>query len=281
MNRQPQSSDASARAAHINVDFNALREVAYLGVRRAAAFLSIGLATTEDYVPISFAIEKHSSWRFLREPVPESLAKDAVKEFRSWLIGNALRELDLHFSLFLDQISWYVRLSKLHGKRVRTTHIIKTISGETNAAKKYDTVMRELGELEPDTSMLRSLSNARNCLAHSNGVVGPRHANADGSLEIRWLGLQARLTEGEKQTILPPVFEPIYVPGGGTIELVVTERERYFSIGEKIDLTPYDLHEICFYYLQLTDQVTTKFAADLASRGIGAAEASSATVPPE
>ena len=47
----------------INIDFNSLREVAYLGVRRAAAFLGIGLETTEDYVPTTFSIAKHSMWR--------------------------------------------------------------------------------------------------------------------------------------------------------------------------------------------------------------------------
>lgn len=218
--------------------------------------------------------------RFLPEPVPESLAKEAVKEFRSWLIGNALRELDLNFSLFLDRISWYVRLSKLHGKRVRTTHIIKTIAGETNAAKKYDIVMGELGEPKTDSSMLRSLSNARNCLSHSGGIVSPRHANADGSLEIRWLGLQPRLNDGEKRTDLPPVIrEPIHVSRGGIIEIVFTERAKRFVIGEKIDLTPYDLHEICLYYVQLTERVTAKFADDLASRGISAPDSSSPAQP--
>ena len=88
------------------------------------------------------------------------------------------------------------------------------------------------------------------------------------------------MTEGGRETVLPPVFEPIYVPDGGTIELIVTERAKRFAVGEKIDLTPYDLHEICFYYLQLTNQVATKFAADLASRGIGEAEASSPMAPP-
>ena len=153
---------------------------------------------------------------------------------------------------------------------MRTTHVIKTIAGETNVAKKYDTVMKELGDDQPNSSMLRSLSNARNCLAHTAGVVGTRHANAEGLLEVRWIGLQPRLNEGDKQTLLPPaIVEPIYVPGGGIIELIVAERVKRFELGQKIDLTPNELHEICFYYLRLADEVIAKFAGDLSARGIG------------
>jgi hypothetical protein len=51
--------------------------------------------------------------------------------------------------------------------------------------------------------------------------------------------------------------------------MVIVEREKWFSVGEKIELKPGELHEICIYYSRLTDKVMELFAADLASRGIG------------
>lgn len=259
----------------IRLDRNTLRETAYLGVRRAAAFLAIGLNTTEEYIPQSLALTNLSMWHLFPEPLPEQSAREAVKEFRTWLISNALRELDAHFSLFLDNTCFAVRLSKLHGTRVRTDHVIKMITAETNAAKKYGIVMNELGEDKPGASMLWSLSNARNCLTHNRGVVTDRYSNSSGSLSIKWLGIQGRLVQGEHQIILPPIFDALQAPDPSKeafVEIAMIEREKRFGIGQRIELTPNDLHEICFYYLRLTDQVVERLTANLAARGIGPVE---------
>jgi hypothetical protein len=256
------------------IDFAKLREIARKGVSRAAAFLSVGLSVTENYVPASLALEKDSMWRFFPEPVPEQIGKEAVREFRFWLVGNALRELDLHFSLFLDSTWAMLAWSKLHRTRVSSAYTVKQISGETNAAKKFSMLMRELGDAKPDTSMLWSLSNARNCLTHNVGVVIPRYANSDQTLLIRWIGFEARLQQGEQYIVMPPVMDMLQAPDPSKeadVVLAVVEREKRFAAGEKIELTPGELHEICFYYLRLTDQVMERFSADLAARGIGPA----------
>jgi hypothetical protein len=282
MSRKARPKTASVTRKEIRVDFNTLRETAYLGVRRAAAFLGIGLNTTEEYIPQSLTLTTLSMWRFFPEPLPEESGREAVKEFRIWLIGNALRELDTHFSLFLDNTCFAVRLSKLHGTRVKTDHIIKSIAAETNVSKKYSIVMNELGEKEAEASMLWSLSNARNCLTHNAGIVSDRHANVGGSLEIRWLGLEARLPDREMPVVLPPVFDkPVKINKGERIEIATIERSKHFALGEKIQLTPNELHEICVYYLCLADQVVEKFAADLAARGVVAEEIPSRLRPAE
>jgi len=276
MSRKARSEAKRVARKQIHLDFNALREPAYLGVRRAAAFLGIGLNTTDDYIPQSLALTNLSMWHFFPEPLPEPSGREAVKEFRAWLIGNALRELDAHFSLFLDNTCFVIRLSKLHGTRVRSNHIVKTIAAETNVAKKYGLVMNELGEQKPEASMLWSLSNARNCLTHNGGVVTDRYANSNGSLLIKWLGMEGRLIQGEHQIVLPPIFDAQQAPDPtkeAFVAIVLIEREKRFEVGRKIELTPNDLHEICFYYLRLTDQVIERVGADLTARGIGPVEA--------
>jgi hypothetical protein len=255
------------------VDFAELREISYKGVRRAAAFLGIGLPVTENYVPESLSLTQYSMWQFFPEPIPKSVGMEAVSEFRSWLVGNALRELDLFFNLFLDAIWNTAAWSELHGTRVRSTHTIEQIASETNGAKKFSKVMRKLGDPKPDTSMLWSLSNARNCLSHNGGIVAPRYAKFDGALLIRWIGLEARLQQGERYIVLPPVIVDAFQAPDPSQEadvvIVVVEREKRFAIGEKIDLRPEELHEICFYYQQLTDQVVKGLADSLKARGIG------------
>lgn len=257
---------------HMTIDFAKLRDIAYLGVRRAAAFLSIGLSRTENYIPASLALSEHSNWRFFPEPLPEAAGHDAVKEFRSWLIDNALRELDLRFSLFLDATTSLRKWSELHEVRVRSDHKINENLNQTNAAKKFTRLMKELWIPTPDASMLWSLSNARNCLSHAAGIVTLRHANSDGYLSIRWLGLEPRIAQGDKYTVVPPVFDSLQAPDPSQeadLIIVVVEREKQFGLGTKVELSAYDLHEICFYYQQLTEQVLQQFAAYLRARGIG------------
>jgi hypothetical protein len=188
------------------IDPNKVREIAKQGVRRAAAFLGVGLPITENYIPSSLALEQHSLWRFFPEPVPEQLGRDAVREFRSWLVRNALRELDSHFNRFLDEIWMMLAWSKLHGRVVSSAYTVKQISDETNAAKKLNMVMRELGEAEPDTSMLWSMSNVRNCLTHNFGVVAPRYAKSAGALLIRSTAFETRIQQCESHVVVPPVI---------------------------------------------------------------------------
>jgi len=273
----------AARPLQLIIDPKQLREIGKQGVRRAAAFLGIGLPLTETYIPSSLALEQHSMWRFFPEPVPEPLGRDAVREFRSWLVGNALRELDTYFSLFLDETWKLLTWSKLHGTAVSSTHTVKQISDETNAAKKLRLVMRTLGDEEPDTSMLWSMSNARNCLTHNLGLVAPRYAKSDGALLIRWTAFEARIQQRTQYIVVPPVIiDGLQAPDPSQeadVVMAIVEREKRFAIGEKIELTPGELHEICVYYSRVTDLVTEKFIADLVARGIGPAQHPSGSAP--
>jgi hypothetical protein len=265
----------STQPLQLMIDPDKVREIARQGVRRAAAFLGVGLPLTENYIPSSLALEQYSLWRFFPEPVPEQLGKDAVREFRSWLVGNALRELDSYFNRFLDETWMMLAWSNLHGTVVSSAHTVKQISDDTNAANKLRMVMRELGDAEPDTSMLWSMSNARNCLTHNLGVVAPRYAKFNGALLIRWTAIETRIQQGERHVVVPPVIiDGLQAPDPSQeadLVMVIVEREKRFAVAEKIELTPGELHEICIYYSRLADQVTERFIANLAARGIAPA----------
>lgn len=255
---------------HIRFEPDELREIAYLGVRRASAFMSIGLQTTEEFIPNSLSVERHSMLRFMPETISEADAKVAVQEYRSWIIGNSLRELDLNFNIFLDRAYHLIQLSKLHGTRLKVELRLPNVAGQTNVGEKYKAVMSEIGGSEPnDASMLRSLSNARNCLAHNNGIVTERYAHTNGNLEMMWIGIEGRIPDRDPPIIFPPVIsDPIEVAKGERIEMAVVVRRKCFVIGSKVELTPHELQEICFLYIRLTDKVVDNFLKDLRARGI-------------
>src|SRR4029077_20342216 len=98
---------------------------------------------------------------------------------------------------FLDE-AWRVsELSKLVGKLVSSNYSIKLISEDTNAASKLDKLLKVLGDATLDTSKLRSLSKARNCLTHYFGIVTSRHTNSDDTLIIKWTAFELRVQQGE------------------------------------------------------------------------------------
>jgi hypothetical protein len=139
--------------------------------------------------------------------------------------------------------------------------------------------------VEPDTSMLWSMSNARNCLTHNLGVVAPRYAKSAGVLLIRWTAFETRIQQGERHVVVPPLItDGLQAPDPSQEAdwvMVIVEREKRFAIAERIELTPGELHEICIYYSRLADQVTESFSANLAARGIAPAQWSrSATAIP-
>lgn len=73
-------SERRSAPVQLVIDFAKLIDIASVGVRRAAAFLAIGLSATENYVPTSLALERDSMWHFFPDPVAESVGKDAVTE---------------------------------------------------------------------------------------------------------------------------------------------------------------------------------------------------------
>jgi hypothetical protein len=128
----------ATRPLLLNIDFLKMKEISFLGIRRASAFLGIGLNATRDWKNPSLVLDSFIKWHFLPEPFPEDQMIDAIEEFRRWIIGNSLRELDASFNIFVDEV-WAVKeWAKLHNTSVPSSHKIRTISAQTNAAnRKY------------------------------------------------------------------------------------------------------------------------------------------------
>lgn len=274
--------DAGRRVAAFEINLDKLKARTALGVRRAAAFLGIALNSTAGPELPALALTDQSMWRFFPADEPMGVVSAAVAEFKVWIVGNALRELDAHFSQFLDEVWYCLEFAKLSGTSVPFDHVIKGISEDTNAASKYQRIFEAIGSKNEDGDGLRSLSLARNCLSHSHGVVAPRHTNLENALEMRWLGLEGRIQQGEEYVVFGPKIEGMGVQAPdpskeAEVVLVVVQRSKRFVVGERIVLDPVELHEICFNYLRLTDILLNAFQVFLTARGIGPSEGTNAS----
>jgi hypothetical protein len=249
------------RNVELNFDLTKLKDQGLLGVRRASAFLCFGLIPTYGEPPKSASLDTAFRFQFLPEPLPEELAIQIVAEYRTWLVGGALRELDLHCHLFLDAVWRTSQWASLHGKSVPSNFRVSEISQDTNAASKLKKVLKALkGDDSDSIRRLWTITNARNCLTHNAGMVSPRYANSEENkkLKISWLGQQLRLEQGDAFTEITPEGNSFQAPDPSKEAHVVMrflEREKSFDVGTQILLTPHELHELCFFYVMLVERI--------------------------
>ncbi len=265
--------EEGAPQVNLSLDFQQLKNISVLGVRRAAAFIAIALNATENVADQSLALPSASMWRFFPEPVPNELLLNSVAEFRVWVVGCAMRELDAAFNDFVD-LAWAMNeWSKLHGHRVRSDHTIRTISAKTNAGAKLQMLFEEIGVESLDVRKLKSLSNLRNCLTHARGLVTERHCNVEGALQVEWLGFELGF---EQEGIFTPMPQPIPSEGvaapdpsaPASIVLKVVDKSASFKKGAQVLLKPDDLHEMCQFYLGATDRAAAFLLNAVKGRGL-------------
>ena len=97
-----------------------------------------------------------------------------------------------------------------------------------------------------------SLTRARNCLAHRQGVVGDEDCDSEGALILTWLGVDAKITEadGTEHFISPETLGPFdssefNQDANARLTVIMTDREQRFERGERVMVPARSLQEIC------------------------------------
>lgn len=238
-----------------------MQQRAYVGVRRAAAFLGISERMLESEFPMSLTLGRGIKRQFLPDPIPAELVPELRENWRTWVTGNALRELDQFLSLYLDDAYDITERAKIIAGDLPPHHVWNRIDRTTNVAEKHRRVLEAANRFADahveDQSCLASLSGARNCLAHDLGIITPKRAT-DGELMVRWLALRTVIEQGETVTVLDDADFPFTNdPDGGDARVLVhiVFAERRFAVGDHIVFTPDDLLGICLFYNIVIDRV--------------------------
>jgi hypothetical protein len=258
------------------VDLAKVTALALLSVRRATAFLAMGFRTINLPLPLELSLEEHSMLRFFPSPLPPELSEEVVNQFRIWIIGAALRELDAGYSLYLDSVYQVLTIFKDRKISVdlQKRKAIKQFTAETNVAKKFLQIENDFGIKAKSRVHIERVSMARNVLQHAGGRVRSRECVHAGHFELTWLGFDTRFV-GESTGVIERVIsdalrEPYMAqdPKGMRVELVFVQRSRAFSEGQVIELSPHDLHEICFMYQNQTVEIHEEAAKYATAHGI-------------
>jgi len=248
-------------------------EIARRGVRRASAFMAVGLQALAHDSLVSATLPSSMRYGFLPDPLPDALAAAVADEYSAWLVGNGLRELDQYFGLFADRVWWTICAGELHGKIVASDHVIGgKFHANTNVSRKIAQIVERIGDAGIHSEYFDGFSRARNSLGHAAGQVRERDTIDGGGLTLRWLALQTMLSQNgiEVPFLGESPSAEIPDPGGDEVSIIakITERTKTFSVGEQIRLSPFDLSEICFFYNQQAVTLVTHLKSWPLAQGI-------------
>ena len=87
-----------------NIDFGKILEVALKGVGRATVFLGFGVNAALDTNFNKYQLTDIAQIQLLPQEVDVQALSHFKDEFKTWLVGNGLRELIETFSVFLERL---------------------------------------------------------------------------------------------------------------------------------------------------------------------------------
>lgn len=251
------------------LDFNigAMRERANVGVRRAAAFLGLSERFLEGEFPMSLTLGRSIKRQFIADPLPDDHVPELREAWQTWIVGNALRELDQFLSLYLDAAFDWTEQSKLVAGENPPHHSWKRIDGTTNVAEKHKRVLEAAKRFEAahldDHACLVSMSKVRNCLTHDVGIVTEKRAT-DGALVARWLALRTYIEQGDKTTVLEDTDLPFETDPDGPesrVYVKVDFKEKSFPLASRVQFTADELLDMCLFYQIVIDRVAEAIVA--------------------
>lgn len=227
----------------INIDFNQIQEVADKPVRRAAAFMGLGLNAAYDENFKNYQLAPITQI----EIIPSNLNNDSIshlkKEFAIWIIAGGLNELIEGFESFLMRIHLILlvinlkkgSMSREEARKERSKFNYRGLKDKLNLmSEKYNLILE-------NASYIESLAYARNCFTHRHGIVGQNDLkNGESELAIQWKGMDVFVStpEGEEITIIPSKGrESILLKDGGDVKLRFNTCEQLSS--QKVNSSNY------------------------------------------
>lgn len=235
----------------ITIDFNKLLKIALTGVRRVSIFMGFGVNAALDEQFKTFQLSQITKIQLVSSDVSDDVLHQYKEKFLIWIEAQGFRDLVETFAVYLDNLHeacQLIRTRKLSQEN-RDNHLAFCKKGTWKKLK----ILKERFSVQPDNpNYLVSLTWARNCLVHRQGVVGPEDIRGEGkALEVSWLGMDVliRTPTGEEHYLLDNLQQKtLDLADGGEVMLKFIERSRKFSLGETLKLSTRDLAEISWYY---------------------------------
>jgi hypothetical protein len=232
----------ATKKLHINLDV--LANIGQRGVRRATAFVAMGQKAWTDESIRSATVDTVFPIRLLPDPMPQELADEVRRNFRLWVIGNAITEIVQGLSLFADDCYETAMLVRYHGKPVPQDALTKVrrCRSDTNLHSKLGRIEEDSGIRLPLLDYSDGWTRARNTLAHNNGIVRERDFSPDSQvLTVKWRHFQLSI-DGEKiDNIIGHTVEK-----GGMLGFQFAPASKDFKLGDQISFSEQEILDVAF-----------------------------------
>jgi hypothetical protein len=252
----------------LKFDFDKLREIVALGVRRATVFMGIGSNAALVQPPISHVLSDRTQFHTVPVEVSEATQKEFLTEFEKWVIANGFRELAETFSIFLTSV--YVGYVGFDRGKMDAKEFQKL----GKAFSRYGlsdqfTELRPLLDIDARfEQMFASINQARNCLAHRRGIVGPPDVPAPGQpFVFHWHTMGMELEDGTDVSMLLNTGDPFHVEAEQKLVVGPVDRSKTFQLGDPIGFARYELNEICFGVTMAMEHIRSKLIDFARSKG--------------
>lgn len=250
----------------LTIDFDKIKEIADRGVRRTAAFMGLGINAARDIEFKKYQLSNISMIQVLPADLDEKGITHIKEEFEKWVISNGLRELVESFGLFLDKIHRACLLMATHKKQMNSDDAEKfgPAFEWTGVEDKLSTLRNRFGITSEKEKYFSGINQARNCITHRKGKVGPEDLQGEKTFQLIWWGLDlyVETPSGENHSLMPPMQEKgVFLKEGGSVNIKIKDRIVEYNLGEILNLSPNDLGEICFLvHLTTVDIVKSALA---------------------
>ncbi|RWC41960.1 MAG: hypothetical protein EOS28_18375 [Mesorhizobium sp.] len=244
----------------MTINFDQLREIGNLGVRRAAVFMGIGTNAAQLDPPVSHVLDGGMQFKVVPDDLPIGPRKAYAEEFARWVVANGFRELAETFSVFLHEV--YSAALVLDREKMNVVEHRKAVAkfSRQGVSEQLTIASTMLEIAAPFAATFETMNQARNCMAHRRGVVGVEDTDSEGSFTLKWRAFALTLGDGRDLTSLLAAGQTVDVQGGQTISLGMVDREKSFSFGEQISLTQHELQEFCIAVTVAAECVTAGLA---------------------
>ena len=244
----------------VNINIDAIAELANLGVRRAAVFMGLGLNAAYDDNLRDYGLTEITQIQIVPPNADDKTIAHYKEEFGLWIIMCGLRELIETFAVFLDGIQNACLLMALHqGKMLdREASKFRRNFLRKGVKDKLQLLEENFGVKTQNNEYLICINQARNCLSHRRGVVGVEDCANNDELIIKWIGIDifAETQSGKIIPLEPPLpKEGVFLEAGGKIKAKRVERKLSFKKGTGITLSPRNLAEICNLILWSSNEI--------------------------
>jgi hypothetical protein len=235
----------------ITFNLDVIFEPASTGISRAYVFVGLAVNAASDSRLTNFHLPGKGQFRFVSDAPSPDVVESYKQEFAHWIVANALRETTEAFGITLDRLFEACFIADEVVSRRTASHIgaLKEFQ-QAGVRGKLKRLQERFGIKSGVTDEFQSLTQARNCLSHRRGIIGPEDCTDTSKTKLvldlwKWRVFIIQPSGSEIDIDEEKLSgEGLFVKDGGQVAMQLVQRQMEFPVGALLKLQPRDLTDV-------------------------------------